>query len=85
MRISIDPNVRTAGNQTYSGFEDLFGEVDDINPGDHLLAMGLETDIVFDCKVTCIDYERRLIFLDIDWSSAREDYVHPTSRFVVTQ
>jgi hypothetical protein len=73
VRISIDPNVRTAGNQTFTGFGDLFGEVDELHEGDYLLAMGLETDFVWDSKVTRIDHERKLIYLEVAWRSGRPD------------
>lgn len=73
MRIAIDPNVRTEGNRTYAGFGDLFGDVDELHAGDYALAMGEETDVVFDAKVHEINHDRRLIYLIVDWQSGRSD------------
>jgi len=75
MRIAIDPNVRTAGNQTRCGIEDLFGDIDELNVGDAITVMCLETDIIGDATVARIDLDskRRLIFLDVDWESLRRE------------
>lgn len=73
IRISIDPNVRTVSNHTRTGFEDVFGDVDDLEIGNTVLAMVLETNIVFDAKVTSISHWARLVYLEVDWSSVRED------------
>lgn len=75
MRISIDPNVRTKGNETYSGFGDVFGEVEKLNPGDWVTVMCEESDLIGDAKVSCLDFERKIIHLAVDWSSLREDAV----------
>lgn len=69
MRIAIDPNVRVEGNQTYGGFEDLFGDVDVLQVGDWLTVMCQETDIEGNAKVTRIDHESRLIYLAVDWKT----------------
>jgi hypothetical protein len=73
MRISIDPNVRVENNWTYSGFEDVFGDVHLLNPGDWVTAMWAETDQIFDAKVVCLEFERRIITLAVDWKSVRVD------------
>jgi hypothetical protein len=73
MRISIDPDIRTETNWTYAGFGDVFGNVDDLSPGDWIIAMWEEADQIADAKVLCIDYERKLIDVVVDWSSFRED------------
>jgi hypothetical protein len=73
MRIAIDPNVRTKGNETFSGFGDVFGDVETLNPGDWVTVMCEETDVIGDAKVSCIDFERKHIYLAVDWSSLRDD------------
>jgi hypothetical protein len=73
MRITIDPNIRIETNWTYAGFGDVFGNADELSPGDWVTAMWEETDQIADAKVVGIDYERKLIDLAIDWSSFRED------------
>jgi hypothetical protein len=77
MRIVIDPNVRIENNWTYAGFEDVFGDVDALRPDDWVTAMWDETDMIFDAKVVCLDFERRIIDLAVDWKSARKDDVPP--------
>ena len=67
MRIAIDPNVRIEKNRTYSGFGDVFGDVNDLNLDDWVIAMWQETDQIADAKVVCIDFERQLIYLAVDW------------------
>ena len=83
MRIVIDPNVRIQNNWTYAGFEDVFGDVNGLNPGDWVTAMWAETDQIFDAKVVCLDFERRLIDLAVDWASVRPD-ARPTAVGTVT-
>lgn len=73
MRIVIDPNVRIENNWTFAGFEDVFGDVDKLNPDDWVTAMWDETDQVFDAKVVCLDFERHIITLAVDWGSVRQD------------
>lgn len=75
MRIAIDPNVRIENNWTFTGFGDVFGDVDALEPDDWVTAMWQETDHIFDAKVVCLDFERRLITLAVDWKSARKDDV----------
>jgi hypothetical protein len=74
MRIVIDPNVRVENNWTYAGFEDVFGEADQLRPGDWVTLMGAETDQIWDGKVVDLDFERRIITLAVDWSSNRQDH-----------
>jgi hypothetical protein len=83
MRIVIDPNVRIRNNWTHTGFEDVFGDVTELNPGDWVTAMWAETDQIFDAKVACLDFERRLIDLAVDWGSVRPD-ARPTVVGTVT-
>lgn len=73
MRIRIDPNVRIENNWTFSGFSDVFGNVNELKPDDWVTAMWDETDQIFDAKVVCLDYEREIIDLAVDWSSIRDD------------
>ncbi|MDH6244941.1 hypothetical protein [Mycobacterium sp. OTB74] len=73
MRITIDPNIRIENNWTYVGFGDVFGNVDELSPGDWVTAMWEETDQIADAMVMCIDYERKLVDLAVDWPSFRKD------------
>lgn len=73
MRIAIDPNVRVENNWTFSGFGDVFGDANDLRPHDWVTAMWQETDQIADAKVVCLDFERKLITLAVDWKSFRTD------------
>ena len=73
MRITIDPNIRIENNWTYVGFGDVFGNIDELSPGDWVTAMWEETDQIADAKVMYIDYERKLVDLAVDWPSFRKD------------
>lgn len=83
VRIEIDPNVRVRGNKTYAGFEDIqaAGQLTRTRPdhadgpiavGDKVLAWESEDDIVTDAEVVGIDYERRLVYLAVDWRGWRD-------------
>lgn len=82
VRIAVDLNVRVRGNQTYAGFEDVRiprAAADDpvdlavIKPGTPVTAFEEETGITADAKVTAVDEEARLVYLEVDWSSFRDD------------
>jgi hypothetical protein len=67
-RIAIDLNVRVRGNLTYSGYEDIDGDlpsdgaVEVYEPESGLIGLG---------RVVERDDERRLVYLAVDWSSLR--------------
>lgn len=82
VRIAIDLNVRIRGNQTYAGFEDVRIpgasaddplETGDIKPGTPVLAFEEETGIIADAVVAAVDEEARLVYLEVDWGSFRDD------------
>jgi hypothetical protein len=77
LRIEIDPNVRVENNETFAGFEDLFGDVDELKVGDWMTVMCDETDLIGDAHVTRIDRDSRLIYLAVNWSSFRRDQPLP--------
>lgn len=83
-RIVIDPNVRVRGHGTYAGFEDIqvgrnFGlsrmerAGGMLVPGQRVLAVETEDQIVTDAIVTEVDHERRLVYLLVDWRWFRDD------------
>jgi hypothetical protein len=73
-RVQIDPNVRTEGNGTYAGFEDVRG----------VLALGVEV-ILYEPesmiegvgRVTRLDVEAGIVYLDVDWSSFHDVELNP--------
>lgn len=72
IEIIIDPNVRTEGNRTYGGFEDVRGGfVDDLSPGDQVTVVEEESDVIGEATVYQINPERRLVYLVVNWSSLR--------------
>lgn len=80
-RIEIDPNVRTRGNQTYSGFEDVVG---DLMIGAGVEVFESEASIVGFGRITDINVEHRLVYLAVDWSSLRvAPLVEPVQLFAL--
>ena len=74
--ILIDPNVRVAGNETFSGFEDVIGDLP--AEGARVRVREPESNIVGQGVVTRVDERDRLIYLAIDWSKlAPEQVVTP--------
>ncbi|MHA7176941.1 hypothetical protein ACX80D_09815 [Arthrobacter sp. Sr24] len=69
--VTIDPNVRVNGNKTYAAFEDVRGGDAHIN--DHVRVQVDETDLVGNGVVSSLDWESRLVYLEVDWSSIRPD------------
>lgn len=74
-RIAIDPNVRVRGNDTYSGFEDVAGE---LAVGADVEVFVEETELVGQGRIAEIDPDRRLVYLSVDWSSLAERDVRQT-------
>jgi len=67
-RIAVDLNVRVRGDLTYSGLEDLEGDL----PLDGMVEVyEPESDIVGVGRVVDIDEDARLIYLAVDWASLR--------------
>lgn len=64
--IMIDPNVRVAGGLTFSGFEDVIGELPD--PGDRVIVREPESGITGSGTVARVDFADRLIYLDVEWA-----------------
>jgi hypothetical protein len=71
--ILIDPNVRVAGNETFSGFEDVVGDFP--AEGARVRVRELESNIVGEGVVTRVDEHDRLIYLAIDWSKLAPEQV----------
>jgi len=72
IEIIIDPNLRIEGNRTFAEFADVMGGfIDDIRPGDRVIVLEEETDVIGDATVYAIDPEKELIDLTVDWTSLR--------------
>ena len=72
VEIIIDPNVRTTGNRTYAGFEDVRGGfVDDLSPGDAVTVVEEESDVVGEAIIDQVNHHNHLIYLQVEWSSLR--------------
>jgi hypothetical protein len=74
-RVQIDLNVRVRGNQTFAGFEDVEPReaVSEDLIGAHVIAYEPESGVSGDGRVTEIDPASRLVYLDVDWRSLRDD------------
>lgn len=62
----IDPNVRVAGNQTFSGIEDVVGDMPD--EGDQVIVREPESGATGRAIVMRVDFSDRLIYLAVDWA-----------------
>lgn len=71
--ILIDPNVRVEGNLTFSGFEDVEGDVP--NEGDYVVVREPESDLSTLGRVRRVDYSDKLVYLDVDWKTLAPDWV----------
>ncbi len=72
IEIIIDPNLRIEGNRTFAEFADVTGGfVADLRPGDHVLVVEEETDIIGDATIYAIDPQNELIDLTVEWASLR--------------
>lgn len=66
--VVIDPNVRHKGHGTYSGFEDVMdGDIPQV--GQLVDAVETEANLVTIAEVTEVDWEKRLIYLNLSWES----------------
>ena len=66
--VEIDPNVRTVGNGTYAGLEDVHGA---LAVGHEVVLRESEAGIEGRGTVTKIDRVKRLVYFDVDWSTFR--------------
>lgn len=66
--IHIDPNVRVAGNQTFSGFEDVKGGAIPVE-GEQVLVREPEANLTGLAEVRRVDHHDRLIYLAVDWKT----------------
>lgn len=64
--IEIDLNVRVRGDQTYSGFEDVKG---DIRVGDTVRVYEGESGFTGHARVTDIDNKKEIVYLSVDWEN----------------
>lgn len=64
--VMIDPNVRVAGGLTFSGFEDVIGELPD--HGDRVTVTEPESGITGFGTVVRVEFADRLIYLSVDWA-----------------
>jgi hypothetical protein len=75
-QVMIDPNVRVAGNQTFSGFEDILaGDLPEV--GDVVVVREPESGITGSATVTRVDYTDRLIYLAVDWANLMPPIMTP--------
>lgn len=67
-RIVIDPNVRVRKNQTFAGFEDVFGIP---VVGGLVEVVEVESGVTGPATVTEIDHDRNLVYLAVEWAALR--------------
>jgi hypothetical protein len=77
--IMIDPNVRVAGNLTFSGFEDVRGEMPAL--GDYVVVREPEANLVTVGEVRRIDDHDELIYLAIDWKTLVPEHIPSLEEF----
>jgi hypothetical protein len=71
--ILIDPNVRVAGNLTFSGFEDVRGDMP--AQGDYVTVREPEANLVAVGEVRRIDHRDELIYLAVDWKTLVPEHI----------
>ncbi len=89
--IMIDPNVRVAGNETFSGFEDVRGPMPAV--GQNVVVREPEGDLIGAGVVTRLDDTARLIYIAVDWPSLVPDVApapdellpHPGTSYAVAE
>lgn len=64
--VMIDPNVRVAGGLTFSGFEDVIGDLPD--HGDRVVVREPESGITGFGTVERVDFADRLVYLAVEWN-----------------
>lgn len=69
--IMIDPNVRVAGDLTFSGFEHVRGTIP--VEGQAVLVREPEADLVAVGRVHHVDYEDSLIYIAVKWETLAPD------------
>lgn len=74
--VMIDPNVRVGGGLTFSGFEDIVGDLPD--HGDRVIVVEPESGITGFGTVERVEFADRLIYLAVDWAGLSLPI--PTSR-----
>lgn len=68
-RVEIDPNVRVRGNQTFTGLENCHGPI----AVDHEVTVyESEAGIEGRGVITDIDYDKRLVYLRVDWAGLHD-------------
>ena len=65
--ILIDPNVRVANNETFSGFEDVVGDFPEENM--RVRVREPESNVVGEGVVTRIDENDKLVYIAVEWAS----------------
>lgn len=70
-RITIDPNVRIHGNDTYAGFEDITGGP--VAVGEPVTVVEIESHLIGEGRVTHISEESKLVYLSVDWASLQPE------------
>lgn len=75
--VIIDLNVRTHGNLTFSGLDEVDGAV---AVGAPVTVVEPESDLIGDALVERIDTSKGLIYLAVDWSSLHERPSAPEQR-----
>jgi hypothetical protein len=67
--IQIDLNVRVNGNQTYAGFENIIqGSLPSPYLGYQFVTVTeIESGLTGPGIVTEMDYDKKIIYLDVDW------------------
>lgn len=71
--ILIDPNVRVADNLTFSGFEDVIGDIPD--EGDYVVVQEPEANLSTLGQVRRVDHCDRLVYLAVDWRALVPEWV----------
>ncbi|ETW25867.1 hypothetical protein [Mycobacterium gastri] len=78
--IMIDPNVRVAGDLTFSGYEDVRGPLP--IAGQQVLVREPEANLVAVGIVRRVDENDRLIYIAVDWARLAPDRIPTPDEFM---
>lgn len=80
--VDIDPNVRVRHNWTYASFGDIHGGAAHVDDIVHVHVE--ETDLHGVGRIVDVDWDKKLIYLEVDWASIRPGPLQaPTSVWTV--
>jgi hypothetical protein len=67
--VLIDLSTQVRSRMTYAGFEDYRGSRASLLTGTEVEAVEEETGVSYSAVISDTDFQRKLVYLDVDWAS----------------